>query len=306
MAESHTPRRRQQILDEARALLVAISLERVSSGHPPDLAPDVALVIFEAADWMQADIEYLLGELRDAEARTASQEGTINVLLAAIQTTAPDDTALWRYQQYLERRIVVYQRENDMIRSEVQRLEAQLDGRDIVIARQAEQLARAAPFTTAAVRKVARNNVEAYVASLGPPPPQVRPEEFQVCVAAMRGFHPEIAAQLLREFVERILLATTEVYRTLAALHIEVFTPGHQFIGLLPLLDQVERAVDAQTPRERPIVLANLAGLRCYRAIYELLHSTEEVTIDSSPVRLQGVALLEYRVGQRVGPAVRA
>jgi TP901 family phage tail tape measure protein len=133
-------------------------------------------------------------------------------------------------------------------------------------------------------------------------------------VMANAGTTAAMSGTAFRTFLDRLAKGTGEAGAAMSALNLQMYDSQGKFVGLLPIMQQIEQATAGMTDAEKDGIIAKLGGARANALIRDTLNAKKDVEIEGQAVTLRGTQVLEYFIqrnmdaagaAQRAGEIVR-
>lgn len=103
-----------------------------------------------------------------------------------------------------------------------------------------------------------------------------------------------MAGTAFRTFLDRLSKGTGEAGAAMHALNLQMYDANGAFVGLLPIMQQIESATKNMTDAEKDGIIAKLGGARANALIRDTLNAKKDVEIEGQTVTLRGTEVLAY------------
>lgn len=113
-------------------------------------------------------------------------------------------------------------------------------------------------------------------------------------VMANAGTTAAMSGTAFRTFLDRIAKGTGEAGVAISRLNLQIYDQQGAFVGLSPLMHQIENATAGMTDKQKDGTIAMLGGARANALIRDALNARKEVEQDGQRVTLRGVEVLDY------------
>jgi len=87
---------------------------------------------------------------------------------------------------------------------------------------------------------------------------------------------------------------TNQMKKVMEELNLQVFDSSGNFIGLIDLVAQLEKATASYTQEQKAAAISGLFGAQSFQEITALMNGSKEVMIDGQKVLLKGAEVLQY------------
>jgi TP901 family phage tail tape measure protein len=122
-------------------------------------------------------------------------------------------------------------------------------------------------------------------------------------VMANAGTTATMSGTAFRTFLDRMAKGTGEAGAAIQALNLHIYDQNGAFVGLLPLMQQIEAATAGMTDKEKDGIIAKLGGARANALIRDTINAKKDVEIDGQTVTLRGTEVLNYFIQRNMDAA---